>query len=333
MTTDPPCCDSLPVSELLSVVVITYNSAPVLTGMLAALKAVLPNSEVIFVDNGSSDETHGILERSGTDATLILGHGNVGFGAGANIGARAASRDLLLILNPDARPCAVDERALALLARQTRVGLLACAIRAEAGNTVHMLYRQWGWRRELWWHVVMSFLVPRELRIARPRVRRYGRAHWALGAALLVNRGEFLEVGGFDDRFFLYGEDRDLGRTYRAQKLPVCPTDAVTVEHDGGASSPVDVIRRNTWIVLSRLEYAAKWHGESDVVRLASRYLAALALIGRLPRVGRLRGAADRAIAVCACLADIANQPGVAAYPAARETLAELGRRRNRSSH
>lgn len=314
----------------ISVIIVTYNSATVLPAMLVALENVLPSVETIIVDNDSTDATQAIVRNSAVNAILIEGHGNVGFGAGVNIGARAASHDLLVILNPDARPYSIDEHELALLAQKDRVGLRACRVRLDSGKTIHMLHRQWGWRREFYWSVGRSFVKPREIRLARPRVRRPMRAHWAVGAALIVNKQEFHDVGGFDDRFFLYGEDRDLARSYIEHNLPVGPTNAVTVTHDGGASSPRDVVNLTAWGELSLIEYTAKWRGQAVATQMARWCLLALDVFGRLPSTGRLRAISERARAVRARLTDIATQPSISSYPAARQAIADADTRRRK---
>ena len=84
-------------SSGVSVIVVAYNSALVMPRCLGALSEHLPDAEIVVVDNGSRDNTVALVESRPT-VRLVTGHGNVGFGAGVNLGARAASRRLLMVL-------------------------------------------------------------------------------------------------------------------------------------------------------------------------------------------------------------------------------------------
>ena len=104
------------------VVVVAYNSEAVLADCLGSLAAQLPGAEVLVVDNGSTDRT---LEIAGRwpDVRVIAGHGNVGFGGGVDRGAAAATRELLLVVNPDAAVVAADAAALERLSRDEPIGV------------------------------------------------------------------------------------------------------------------------------------------------------------------------------------------------------------------
>ena len=85
-----------------SVIVVTYNSAAVIEGCLRALTS--QDCEVVVVDNASQDDTAGraLALAKQVPLQLITTSRNLGFAGGVNEGVRAASTDLLLILNPDA---------------------------------------------------------------------------------------------------------------------------------------------------------------------------------------------------------------------------------------
>src|SRR4029077_21272933 len=108
-----------------------------------------------------------------------------------------------------------DVAALIRELERAPFGLLAPVLqrRARARRT------QRPWRVELLSHV-LGPLRPRELpALPRPVVRR---DHWwPAGALVCVERQEFLRLGGFDPRFFLYYEDMDLARRYRSAGLPI----------------------------------------------------------------------------------------------------------------
>ena len=89
----------------LSVIIVTYNSRVVLEGALPPLVAQLGDrEELIIVDNGSADGTLDAVREIAPRAIVLERGRNEGFAAGANAGARAATGDLLVFLNPDAAP-------------------------------------------------------------------------------------------------------------------------------------------------------------------------------------------------------------------------------------
>ena len=92
-------------SASLSIVVVTYNSASAIRRTLEALLGELAEGdEVIVVDNASADGTPAVVAELCPAATVLANPGNTGFAAAANQGAAAATRDVLVLLNPDAAP-------------------------------------------------------------------------------------------------------------------------------------------------------------------------------------------------------------------------------------
>jgi len=271
-------------SALVSVIIVTYNSAAVIASALNAVRAHLPHAEIIVVDNGSTDATCDLIAEC-PHARLIAGAGNLGFGTGVNRGAEVAVGRLLLVMNPDAFPTSADARALSVLARKSPLGLLGCQLR-EAGHNPRSVRVRWGWRRELCWTLATWFLVPRALNFVRPGPRRNSHT-WIAGTAFIVNREEFRQLGGFDERLFLYYEDFDLSRTYAAHGLPLAATDAVTLEHIGRASSPRNDDLIISLVLMSLIEQTGKWEGIATsraAARWAWRLLGVIVIVGRSVR-------------------------------------------------
>jgi len=104
---------------------------------------------------------------------------------------------------------------------------------------------------------------------------------WASGAALLVRRAEFLSIGGFDDRYFLYYEDRDLSWKYRQRDLPLRTTPALVADHVGGGSSELSDRRSNigAFAMIGWIQYRHTVYGRDAATRtwkLAHRIYAAI---------------------------------------------------------
>jgi len=207
-----------------SVIVVSYNSRPYLDACLASAAAQLgPDDELIVVDNSSSDGSAELVRDGHPRARLVVGP-NDGYAGGNNRGAAAATGDALVFLNPDTmlEPGAIA----ALLAPLARPGVGLAAARVvhmarpdlvnAAGNTLHL--------------AGMAFCrgagAPRE-RWADP-----GEVDAVSGAAFAIRRALFAELGGFDDRLFMYLEDTELSLRARLAGWRVAYAPAATVRHD-----------------------------------------------------------------------------------------------------
>jgi GT2 family glycosyltransferase len=191
-------------SEALAVVVVTYDSAADLPGLVAALlPQLVPDDEVVLVDNASSDATLSVARSLDARISVLERASNDGFAAAARAGIDATAAPLILLLNPDAglAPGALERlRAVATerpewSAWQPAVMLPDGAINSS-GGVVH--YLAIGWAGQCGQPAASLADVPHEIAFAS-------------GAALVIRRDVWQQVGGFDASYFLYGEDLDLG--------------------------------------------------------------------------------------------------------------------------
>ena len=94
-----------PVGGEVSVIMVVYRTGPALTESIAHVLADPEVDELILVDNGSTVEEMATMDAvAAVDqrVTVIRGQANVGFARGANMGAKAAHGNVLVVLNPDA---------------------------------------------------------------------------------------------------------------------------------------------------------------------------------------------------------------------------------------
>lgn len=167
-------------TPLVSLIVVTYNSAQLLPACLDALLATeYAPCELLVVDNASADGTPELVAARYPQARLLANQANLGFGRACNTGAAAARGELLVFLNPDV---IVPPSWLGVLAR--RMGEYP-----DAG-----------------------IICPTTLDHGQPPPPPAPPADTAAvpGCAMLVRRAAWRELGGFDERFFLYWEDTDL---------------------------------------------------------------------------------------------------------------------------
>jgi GT2 family glycosyltransferase len=209
-------------------VVVNYGSSALLATNLAAVSAAAPALDVVVVDNFTTAEELAAVRElcAGQGWTLVPSPTNLGFGAGVNLGARtalAAGAEQLLLLNPDAR---LDGDALARLQQVVADDPLVRAapvVGAADG-------RVWSDGTDLYLDRGGMRATRKRPTDPEPRVEM-----WLSGACLLLARGLWEAVGGFDDRYFLYWEDVDLSRRVReAGGRLVVVREAEAVHDEGG---------------------------------------------------------------------------------------------------
>ena len=218
-----PAPETLPA---IAVVVVCHNSADALRSTLPALAAQLrEDDEVAVVDNASADDSAAVARDLLPRATVVAAPGNVGFASGCHIGADATHAPLVLLLNPDAvpQPGFLDTLRAAAAdhpgwgAWQALVTMDDGALVNTAGNLVHWL--GFGWAGGL--GETVDSVPPVDREVGFPS-----------GAALAVRRASWDAAGGFDERYFMYGEDLDLGLRLRLAGESVGIVPAARADHD-----------------------------------------------------------------------------------------------------
>jgi len=209
-----------------AVVVVCHDSAGEVGATLAALGPQLrPGDEVVIVDNASRDGTPEVVRAAAPQATVVESKENLGFAGGCHAGARASRAPLVLLLNPDAVPapgCLDALRACAAEcpewgAWQALVTMPGGELVNTAGNVVH--YLGFGWAGDLGRPVAAVDQRPHEV-------------GFCSGAALVVRREAWDAAGGFDERYFMYGEDLDLSLRLRLAGWGLGVAPAARVAHD-----------------------------------------------------------------------------------------------------
>ncbi len=224
----------------VSVIVVSYNTRDKLRHCLSCIE---PEHEVIVVDNASDD---GSADMVVTDFPRVLLHRseeNLGFGPANNVGAKMATRELLLFLNSDAyaQPGAINAQA-AVFAEP-----LIVAAGGRQLNTDGTLQQSTAERLRIWAIFLEQTFLEKLI------LKTGGSAYWntsrlfrqwqktqqpqpteqVMGATLMMRSS--LEER-FDERFFLYCEDTDLCHRLRRHGEIVYAPDAVYT-HDLGSSS------------------------------------------------------------------------------------------------
>ncbi len=187
-------------TDRLSVVVVTFDSGAALERSLPPLVEQLrARDELIVVDNASGDDTVARVRRLAPRARLLAQQRNLGFAAGGNAGAAAATGELLVFLNPDA---VVAPGFAEAIRRSLGRGWDAWMGVVTAGNVLNTTggvvhFTGIAWSGQVGEPLAAAPNAPREVAFAS-------------GACLAVPRERWRDLGGFAPGFFMYCEDVDL---------------------------------------------------------------------------------------------------------------------------
>jgi len=225
----------------LSVIIVTFNTRDMTLDCLRTLTPELTglDAEVFVVDNASTDHTAAAIREQFPGVKVLENAHNRGFGAANNVALAQAQGRYLLLLNSDAFPKPGAIRTLlAEIERQPKTGVLGPRLLNQDGTLQLSCFRfpspGRAWLENLW--LAAAFPQSRwgDYRTwphDQPRT-----VEWVVGACLLVRREVYEQVGGFDERFFMYAEESDWQLRIRQAGWDIAFTPAAQVVHLAGAS-------------------------------------------------------------------------------------------------
>ena len=206
-------------SNSVSVIIVSYNVKRYVTHCIETVLCsdYIGEKEIIVVDNNSFDETSQYLRETFPEIKLIENHKNVGFGKAVNHAAETATGEYLLILNPDT---ILQENTISTfvnyLKTHSEVGLIGPKIINPDGTLQLTCKRSFP---------TLSVALPKLLGFSKifPQTKWAGKYNLTYldpnkihsvdavsGSCIFIRKTLFHEIDGFDEQFFLFGEDLDL---------------------------------------------------------------------------------------------------------------------------
>jgi GT2 family glycosyltransferase len=222
----------------VDVVTVAYRSAAHLRACVEPLAGV-PGINVVVVDNACPERSAETVRD--LPVTVVDMGRNVGFAAGCNAGAATGSSPAILFLNPDAQmaPGDVLELARVLLADDRR-GAAGPRLLEANGDLQLSMRRTPRLRSAFAEALFIHHLLPAHPWTTEIVARGYEHAQdveWLSGAVICIRRDAYEELNGFDERFFMYSEDTDIGTRLRRAGWTLRYDPSSTARHIGGQSA------------------------------------------------------------------------------------------------
>ena len=206
----------------LSIIIVSYNSADLICGCLdSILSAGCAETEIFVVDNASTDGSTSLIKENYPAVHLTENPANRGFAAANNQVLQRCRGRYVLFLNPDTKVMPDTFRnALSFMDANPSIGLAGTKIVNLDGSPQDSV----------------SYRYPGQKYAKRESLPTIGAIACVLGASMIARREILLDVGGFDEDFFLYGEDQDLCLRIRRKGFEIGYIESALVIHLGGRS-------------------------------------------------------------------------------------------------
>jgi len=206
----------------LSVIIVNYNTAELLAICLRSIEADAPRkTEIVVVDNASRDNSVKLVRKDFPKVYLIANKNNVGFAKANNQAVKVTTGRYLYFLNPDTelKPGALQAMRN-FMDSHPDIGLAGTRIVNPDGSPQPSVETHY----------------PGERSAKNDLIDLKGEIAWVLGASMIMRRNLFNELRGFDEAFFLYGEEQDLCLRVRKAGFPIGYIPDAVVVHWGGQS-------------------------------------------------------------------------------------------------
>ena len=230
----------------LSIIIVNYNVKEFLQNLLYSIEKASTNitKEVIVVDNASDDGSVNLIKEKFPSVKLIENQSNVGFGIANNQALKLANGEFLLLINPDA---VVSEdtfdKMICFFKKNPDAGLAGCKILNPDGTLQLACRRSFPGPWTSFCKVTgLSNLFPGSKLFARYNltyldIDQTYEVDAISGSFMMMRREVYEKVGGFDEHFFMYGEDLDLSYRIKQAGYKVFYVHTTQIIHYKGEST------------------------------------------------------------------------------------------------
>ena len=228
-----------------SVIIVTYNSKMYLKSCIGSIMKQDYPFEIIVVDNCSTDDTVEFIRANFSSVKTIESKNNLGYGAGNNLGIKHAEGEYIVILNPDT---VVEDGWLKELIKPLKEEKLITTPKilmydSSAINTCGLISHFTG----------LPFT--RELGVESNAHQKPEYVSGFCGCCFAMRREGFIELGGFDENFFMYNDDADLSWRMHLKEFKILFVPTSIVRHDYTLKVPPEKIyhlEKGRYIILRK---------------------------------------------------------------------------------
>lgn len=260
----------------LSLILVNYNGSKILYDCLSSIDKFIEDYayEAIIVDNFSTDDSVKIIKDNFPSFKLICSQNNLGFGKANNLAVKHSQGEHLLFLNTDTILIENTPKILSEYLHQnydvaavgSRITFQDSSYQLSCGNLPNLvveLFDKIRYTLDNKWHSLFSNLHDR----LYSKVQEVG---WVTGACLMIRRDVFEQIGGFDENFFMYFEDKDICKRVKDLGYKVVYYPKTTIIHLLGGSSSSIKKGVNKYYRDSQLYYYQKHLGkfQTNILKL-----------------------------------------------------------------
>ena len=237
-----------------SIVIVSYNTAALTLACLESLAAANGTKEIHVVDNASTDGSPSLIKESFPDVYLAANQTNRGFAAANNQALPHCTGRYIVFLNPDTSVKKDSlEKAAEYLDKNDQVGLAGAKILNPDGTLQESV----------------SYRYPGEKYSSWETKNLAGNIACVLGACMIARKELIDSLHGFDEDFFLYGEDQDLAWRIREKGFSIGYIEDSEVFHWGSQSEaktpPVEIFAKK---LKAEYLFYAKHYRPQAIVRI-----------------------------------------------------------------
>ena len=251
----------------LSIIIVSWNVRELLQNCLRSVLAETNLAmQIIVVDSASTDGSPEMIAEQFPQVELVACQENVGFPGGNNLGLERANGRFILLLNPDT---IVQGDALAeivsYLEQNSQVGVVGPQLLNEDGTvqssrrrfpTLRTAFFESTWLQPYAPQAVLDDYFVRDVMDEETAV-----VDWLMGACLMIRQEVVAQVGGLDEKYFMYSEELDYCRRIHEAGWQVVYYPQAQVTHLSGKSSEQAVTQRHINFNRAKLRYFRKYHG------------------------------------------------------------------------
>ena len=229
----------------LSIVILNYNSLKLVRDCLESFARHSPkvDYEIIVVNNDGNTKEFGKFSHHYPELKFIQNSGNWGFSSGCNLGARIATGEYLLFLNPDTQlndTPAIDTM-VDILEQDPNIGVCGCRTVTKRGIGNELSWSN-PWLLIRWVRVIHDVINKSKIDKMFSEDKDIWFPGFVGGSALMLNVDDFRKIGGWsDDKYWMYCEDSDICfKVENSLGKKIALVRNCSIDHVGGGASKID---------------------------------------------------------------------------------------------